>query len=47
MILMEKSVSLASDETYSVGVIGPLTSVPCVNGSLVNTSTSGRASVSR
>src|SRR5215218_8797035 len=42
-----KSVSFASDDTYRVGTIGPLSSVPSANGSLVNTSTSGRASVSR
>ena len=33
--LTVKSVSFASDETYSVGTIGPLTSVPSLNASLV------------
>ena len=37
--------SLTSDDTYSVGTIGPLNSVPSLNGSVVYTSTSGRASV--
>ncbi len=40
-----KSVSLTSDDTYSVGVMGPLNSMPSLNGSVVYTRMSGRASI--
>src|SRR6185312_12912572 len=42
-----KSVSFRLDETYSVTVIGPLISTPSLNGSVVYTSTSFRASTGR